>query len=52
VAEADELVSKSTKLLLALIEGNKDPYIGEFLNSNLDFNFLRKKLKDEYLNFV
>lgn len=48
IDDVNSLASKSTGLLLSLIEGNVNTDIAEFLNEELDFFFIKKKLSEEY----
>lgn len=50
-AIADEIVSKSTKLLVSLIEGNTTIEISKSLSDTLEMNFIRQKLTEVYVRF-
>ncbi len=46
------MVSKSTLLLLSLLEGNKNNEISNFLNDHLEFSQIKDRLTEEYKYFV
>ena len=48
----NNFVTKSTRILTSLIEGNTDNEIIENLLERLDFWFIKHKLIDEYTSFV
>ncbi len=46
------IISKSTKLLLSLVEGNTDTNLSKFISENLELSFIKKKLVDVYRQFL
>ena len=48
IVSLNKLVTKNTKLLVSLIEGVANPEIIDMLCENLDFNFLLRRLSQEY----
>ena len=48
----NNFVTKSTKVLASLIEGNPDLNIIHSLIERLDFSFIKSKLTEEFENFV
>ena len=50
--KADGIVSKSTKLLVSLIEGNTSTEISHSLSNTLEMSFIRRKLTDIYVKMV
>ena len=50
--QIDDIMTKSTTLLISLLEGNNNQEIRSQLCDNLDFKFLKRKLEDQYVSYI
>lgn len=52
IDEVNNVVTKSSKLLYSLIEGEVGPEIMRLLYEGLDFNFILNRLKEEFITYL